>query len=303
MRVAVSGSNGLVGTALGKRLVERGDSVVPLVRRDPKPGEILWDPVSGRVDGEGLASVDAVVHLAGESVASMRWSASKKKRIRDSRVVGTQLLAGAIRELESPPATFICASAIGYYGDRGDEVLNESSSPGRGFLADVAQEWEQAAAAVEEVGTRLAYLRIGVVMSLEGGALPQMLPPFRLGVAGHLGNGQQYFSWIHLDDVVGGLLHLLDNSSCVGPHNGTAPDPVTNREFTRTLAKVLRRPAVIPAPAWVLKTLFGDTAREMLLASIRAVPDQLLQSGYEFQHPKLEPALRSLLESPARSKT
>jgi uncharacterized protein (TIGR01777 family) len=237
------------------------------------------------------------VHLAGENIAKGRWNARKKARIRDSRVNGTRLLSEALTRLSKPPAVMVCASAIGYYGDRGDEVLREESASGSGFLAEVCRQWEAAAEPARKRGIRVVHLRIGVVLSPEGGALAQMLFPFRMGLGGKLGSGRQYFSWIAIDDLVTVIAHALTNDTLQGPVNAVAPHPVTNLEFTRTLGRVLARPTLFPMPALAARLAFGEMADELLLSSARVEPTRLLATAYQFRHPQLEGALRHLLGS------
>ncbi len=298
--VAVTGSTGLVGAALTVALARGGHRVVRLVRSGTAtqaPGEhtVRWDPDRGTIDAAGLEGVDAVVHLAGESIASGRWTAAKRRRIRDSRVGATRVLAEALAGLERPPATLVAASAVGYYGDRGDEVLREESPPGGGFLADVCREWEAAAAPAARRGLRVVHMRIGMVLAATGGALAALLPPFRLGLGGPVGSGRQWMSWISLDDLVRAILHALATASLAGPINAVAPAPVTNREFARTLGRVLRRPAVLPLPAGAARLLLGRMADELLLASARVVPARLEAAGFTFGDATLERALRRLL--------
>jgi uncharacterized protein (TIGR01777 family) len=287
----------LVGGALVEALRGDGHTVVRLVRAASAAaaGDVLWNPMQGVFDARGAEGVDAVVHLAGENIASGRWTAARRAAIRESRVAGTRLLAQGIGGLSRPPATLVCASAVGYYGDRGDERLTESSSAGRGFLAEVCQAWEAAAAPAAAAGVRVAHLRFGVILSATGGALARMLLPFRLGAGGRLGSGRQWMSWITLADAVGTVRHVLERDSCRGPVNAVAPDPARNADFTRELAGVLRRPALLPAPAFALRCVLGDMARELLLASQRVEPAVLAETGFRFRHPQLGPALRLLL--------
>jgi len=278
-------------------LMRQGHRVTRLVRRATKPGtgEISWDPEAGILDAAALAAFDAVIHLAGENIAAGRWSRARKGRILNSRVRGTQLLAGAIASAQKPPKVFISASAVGYYGDRGSEAISEENGPGTGFLAEVCVAWEKAAA-VAGNATRVVLLRLGVVLAAEGGALARMLPPFRLGIGGKIGSGDQYMSWIALDDLVEIILFALESSSLQGPVNAVAPMPVTNQDFTRTLARVLRRPAVMSVPALLIKILFGEMGQDVLLSSTRVQPARLTATGYRFRFRELEPALRRLLE-------
>lgn len=296
MKVVVSGSSGLIGSALVPFLTTGGHQVVRLVRNGGgrRAGTVQWDPTAGTIDTAALEGIDAVVHLAGESVFG-RWTAEKKARIYSSRVDGTRTLVQALTALKNPPRTLVTASAIGYYGDRDADVVDEDSAPGAGFLADVVREWEAAAQPAAAAGIRVVNLRFGVVLSPKGGALATMLPAFKLGAGGPIGNGQQYTSWIAIDDVIGTILYALTTPTLAGPVNVVAPTPVTNREFGTTLGRVLSRPAFLPMPAFVLKLIFGEMAEEVLLASTRVEPHRLRQSGYEFRFPELEGALRHLL--------
>lgn len=295
LHVAVTGSGGLIGSALTRRLATHQHRVSRLVRRPAGPGEISWDPVAGRLDPNDLEGLDVVVHLAGENVG-VRWTTARKVRIRDSRIRGTHVLSDALARTRGHPV-LLSASAIGIYGDRGDEVLTESSPPGPGedFLAAVVQEWENAADPAREAGIRVVHPRFGVVLSPAGGALGKMLRPFRLGLGGRLGNGSQWMSWISLDDVVGALLYFVLHETLSGPVNVTAPEPVRNRDFTRTLGRVLSRPTALPVPSAALRLVFGEMADSTLLASARVLPERLLGSGYRFTHPDLETALRHVL--------
>ncbi len=296
MKILVSGSSGLVGSALVPFLSSGGHEIVRLIRGWPQPGEaaVPWDPPAGRIEAARLEGLDAVVHLAGENIAG-RWTATRKARIRESRVQGTRLLAETLARLARPPKVFVCASAIGYYGDRGDAVLREDSPPGAGFLAEVCREWEAAARPAAEKGVRVVHLRIGVVLSPAGGALARMLTPFKLGLGGRIGAGGQFMSWIAIDDLTGAIHHALATESLRGPVNAVAPRPVTNREFTKTLGRVLGRPTLFPMPAFAARLTFGEMADELLLASARVEPAKLVTSGYRFRAPELEGALRHLL--------
>jgi uncharacterized protein (TIGR01777 family) len=256
---------------------------------------VVWDPDAGRLDPATIEGFDAVVHLAGENVASRRWTAEQKKRIFESRVKSTQLLAGTLAQLSHPPRSLICASAIGYYGDRGDELLTEDSSSGSDFPSSMCRKWEEAAELAAKSGHRVLKLRIGVVLSAAGGALAVMLPPFRAGLGGALGSGRQYMSWIAIDDVTGVIQHVLSNESLSGPLNTVAPQPVTNREFTKTLGRVLGQPAFLTVPSFVLRLAVGEMAEALLLASQRVLPARLQSFGYTFRYPQLEGALRHLL--------
>jgi uncharacterized protein len=297
MIVAITGSSGLVGTALTDALEANGQLVKRLVRRPVRDqeNEIRWDPEENSIDAAALDGVDAVVHLAGESLAAHRWTAAFKQRIRDSRLRGTQLLSETLARLTTKPTVFISASAVGFYGDRGDEPLDESAGPGSGFLADVCRDWEAATGAARDVGIRVVNLRLGVVLSPKGGALAQMLTPFKLGAGGVIGNGRQYLSWIAIDDLVAAIRFALRNDLLAGPVNAVAPSPVTNREFTTALGRVLGRPTVMSMPAFAARLAFGEMADEMLLSGARVEPRKLTAAGFTFQYPELEPALRSLL--------
>jgi uncharacterized protein (TIGR01777 family) len=297
MNILVTGGTGLIGSALASALGTGEHRVTRLVRSDPIPGEaeVRWNPDAGEIDTGSLEGVDAVVHLAGESIAAGRWTPERKARIRDSRVKGTQLLCDALAALSQPPKILACASAIGYYGNRGSETLNEESGSGDGFLAEVCREWEAAIAPAVQSGIRVVNLRIGVVLSAAGGALAKMLLPFRMSVGGRIGSGRQYMSWVALDDVVGVIEYALITGTLQGPVNVTAPRPVTNSEFTKTLGRVLRRPTLFPMPGFAARLAFGEMSDELLLASTRVEPARLLATGYEFRYPTLEGALRHLL--------
>jgi uncharacterized protein (TIGR01777 family) len=295
MRVVVSGASGLLGSALVPELSGAGHEVTRLVRSQTaaEPATVRWDPNAGELDRVTLEGIDGVVHLSGERVAG-RWSDSKKERIMESRRRSTRLLAEAAAAAERRPSVFVSASAVGYYGDRGDERLTEESPQGEGFLAEVVREWETATRPAAQAEVRVVNLRFGIVLSRAGGALAQMLTPFRLGLGGPLGSGRQYMSWIAIDDVVAIVRNVL-TGEISGPVNATAPQPVSNREFARTLGRVLGRPAVLPVPPVALKILFGEFAEEGLLWSQRAYPAKLESSGYSFQFPALEDALRHVL--------
>ncbi len=297
MKVLLSGSTGLIGSALAAALASDGHTVVRLVRSAPVAGEqaVRWDPSSGTLATMELEGMEAVVHLAGENIASGRWTRARKERIRRSRVGGTGLLCRALAQLVRPPRVLVCASAIGYYGSRGEEVLTEDSAPGSGFLAGVVQEWEGATTPARESGIRTAMLRFGVVLSPNGGALAKMLTPFRAGFGGRIGSGRQYMSWIALDDAVTAVRHVLDHEALEGAVNAVAPNPVTNGEFTRALGLALRRPALLPLPAWVARLALGEMAEELLLSSTRVEPRKLLDSECDFAFPELAAALDHLL--------
>jgi uncharacterized protein (TIGR01777 family) len=294
MIVAVTGSSGLVGTALVDALAAEGHAVRRMVRRPVRDAqrEIRWEPAAGTIEAEQLAGVDAIVHLAGENLAGHRWTESVKARIRDSRIQGTRLLCETLAGLASKPSVLVSASAIGYYGDRGAEVVDESSPPGRGFLAELCQAWEAETHPARDADVRVVNLRLGVVLSRRGGALAKMLTPFKLGLGGVIGSGQQYLSWVSLDDVVSAIQFALAAAALAGPVNAVAPQPVTNREFTKTLGRVLRRPTVFPMPAFAARWAFGEMADEMLLSGVRVEPHVLSSAGFAFQHPQLELALR-----------
>jgi len=296
--VAVSGSTGMVGSRLCRDLEAEGLATRRLVRHQPEhpQQEILWNPAEQEVDSQGLGEVDAVVHLAGENISSGRWTEAKKRRIRASRVEGTRLLCEGLAKGERRPETLVCASAIGYYGDRGDELMTEDAPPGEGLLAEVCRDWEAATAPASDAGIRVVNVRIGVILCGQGGALAKMVTPFKLGAGGVIGSGQQYMSWIAIDDVIGGIRHALSTPSLAGPVNLVSPSPVTNREFTRTLGKVLHRPTVMPLPTFAAKLVFGEMGEELLLSSTRVEPEKLKQSGYQFAYPKLEEALRHVLD-------
>ncbi len=296
MRILISAASGLIGSAVSSALTVDGHTVVRLVRRAPRgeADEVRWDPAAGVLDSAAVVGFDAVVHLSGERILG-RWTAAKKAAIRASRVGSTALLARALAQSPRPPRAFVAASAIGYYGDRGDEVLTEDSPPGTDWLARLCAEWEAAAGPAARRGIRVVHLRTGLALSRAGGALARMLLPFRLGLGGPVGNGWQYWSWIAIDDVVGAVRHLLASPDVRGPVNLTAPQPVTSREFARTLGHVLGRPALLPVPAFVLRLLFGEAADAALLTGSRVAPTKLQASGYFFLYPHLEAALRHVL--------
>ena len=321
-KILISGASGLIGAALIPVLEKRGDQVYQLVRRDPlNEREIRWDPMQA-LSSRTVSGFDAVIHLSGENVAG-RWTNAKKQRIRDSRVLSTRNLADALARADAPAKTFLCASAIGYYGNRGDEVLTEESPVGEGFLASTCREWEESTEPATRAGIRVVNLRIGIVLSRHGGALKQMLLPFRLGLGGKIGSGRQWLSWIHIDDLVAAVLHVLNSVAppfprsvreggnsdftepsttaveCRAPSPGllhgavnlVAPNPVTNAEFTKTLARVLRRPTFFSVPAWAARLAFGELADEGLLASTRVIPQRLVNSGFQFRFPELQAAI------------
>lgn len=291
----------MIGTALAAELRARGHRPIPLVRRPVEAGEtaIRWDPAAGTIEHEKLEGVDAVVHLAGEGIASKRWTDEQKQKILQSRTRGTTLLAEALAGLDSRPSVLISGSGVNYYGDRGDEILTESADAGDDFLADVCIRWEAASQLAAAAGIRTVNIRTGIVLDADGGALARQLLPFKLGIGGRLGSGRQWQSWISLTDVVGAICHLLE-ADVEGPVNMTAPEPVRNAEFTKTLGRVLGRPTLIPIPTFAPALLFGrELVEALLLVSLRVTPNALLDSGYEFAHTTLEPALRDILDRPA----
>ena len=303
MRILVSGSTGFVGTSLVQALKRDGHMVTRLVRpessrpeADGQQGQIVrWDPASGQFDAPASEGVDALVHLAGASIAGSRWNAARKSLLRTSRVDATRHLIGALSRLQRPPRVIVAASAIGYYGDRGDEPLPESSLPGDYFLAALCREWEADAASGAEFGARVVMLRFGIILATHGGALPRMLLPFKLGVGGRLGSGRQWMSWLTLDEAVGIVKFALASSVLTGPVNTVTSHPVQNKDFTRILARALHRPAVFPAPAFALRVALGEMADALLLVSQRVVPGKLQQTGYRFAHPNLATALEEIL--------
>jgi uncharacterized protein (TIGR01777 family) len=290
----VSGASGLIGAALLPSLEQAGAEVVRLARGPARnPGQISWDP-TGDLAPEAVSGFEAVIHLAGESVVG-RWTAGKKKAIRESRVHGTQSVAAALARTDAKPRVFVCASAIGFYGDRGDEILTEESAGGKGFLADLARDWEAASRIAGQAQIRTVNLRIGVVLSSQGGALSKMLPAFKLGLGGRLGTGSQWWSWIHVDDIVGAIHHVLQTEPLSGPVNLVSPNPVRNAQFTKMLASVLGRPALLPMPAFAARLALGEMAEELMLASQRVEPEKLKQSGYTFRFEELGAALENLV--------
>jgi uncharacterized protein (TIGR01777 family) len=295
MKIAISGVTGLVGDALRASLVADGHEVIGLTRRESLPGitAVRWDVVNGRFDASPLEGVAAVVHLAGEPVAQ-RWTPARKEAIRESRLRSTSLLVEGLESLRDKPAVLVSASAVGYYGDGGDEELVETSPPGTGFLPDLCQEWEKTALAAQEIGIRTVCARTGIVLSTKGGALLKMLPPFKMGVGGPLGSGRQWMPWIHIDDMVGMLRFCIEETKATGPVNAASPSPTRNADFSRTLGRVLRRPAFFPAPAFALKLVFGQMS-EVLLEGQRVLPARLQELGFRFQFPELEPALTDVI--------
>ena len=299
--IFITGVTGLVGSTLAETLRTHGRNVIGQVRGTPKAGEVQWDVMQPRPADEKILAntkLDAVVHLAGDPIFGL-WTAAKKKRIRDSRVVGTRQLARYLAAMPADrrPKTLLCASAVGFYGDRADEMLTEASAPGKGFLAGTCVEWEAAAAPARAADIRVAHLRLGIVLTGKGGALKAMLPPFKIGVGGRLGSGRQWMPWIALEDVIEIVLHVLDHPDLSGAVNAVGPSPVTNEEFSHALGRLLGRPAVLPVPAFALKMLPGDMGKEMFLASARVMPQLLLQRGFGFQCPTLEHALQRAMQS------
>lgn len=295
MKIVISGASGLIGTQLVAKLSQSGHEVIRLVRRSPKAGEIQWNPKSGTLDAAALEGTDAVIHLSGAGIGDKRWSAAYRKEILDSRTGTTALLAKTIASLSRKPSVFLSGSAIGIYGARNDEQLTEVSTHGTGFLAEVCEQWEAAAKPAVDAGVRTVYLRTGIVLSPKGGALKKLLPLFKLGVGGKFGNGKQWQSWISIDDEIGAIEYLL-TANVSGAVNLTAPNPVTNAEFTKVLASVLKRPAIVPVPTFAPKILLGgELADALLFTGQRVIPAALNASGYTFKHTTLESALRSLL--------
>lgn len=296
MKIVVTGSSGLIGQALLSAVAAGGHETLVLVRRPPGPGEAQWDPSGGRIDADALEGADAVVHLSGAGIGDRRWSPERKDVILRSRVDSTSLLSRTLAGLGRPPAVLVDASAIGYYGDRGDEELTEASRPGTGFQAEVCRGWETATAAAEGAGIRVVHLRTAVVLSGHGGALARQLPLFRAGLGGRLGSGRQWFSWISLRDEVAVILRAIEDDSLVGPVNASAPEPVTNREFTRQLGRVLHRPTALVVPPVALRVALGrELADELILGSLRVVPRRLVDAGFGFADPTLDGALRATL--------
>jgi uncharacterized protein (TIGR01777 family) len=295
MDVLISGATGLIGSALIPELEAKGHTVRRLTRHPRQEGDIRWDIDAGTVDGD-LSGIDAVVHLAGESIAEGRWTEEKKQRILESRQKGTRLLAEKVAGLDEPPSVMVSVSATGYYGDRGNELLTEESESGDLFLSEVCREWEEAADPAREAGVRVVHPRLGIVLSTEGGALGATLPIFKLGGGGKIGSGGQYWSWVSFDDVIGAILHAMETEDLSGPVNVVTPDPPTNAEYTRVLGKVLNRPTLFTVPAPAARLMLGEITDELLLASARVEPVRLQEAGYSFRHPELEGALRHLLE-------
>lgn len=301
MNILISGAGGMIGGALRTALIKRGDRTLCLVRDRARTGgdAVFWNPESGEIDVERLADVEAVIHLAGENIAAGRWTSARKTRIMESRRRGTRLLAETVAGMPRKPGVFISASAVGRYGDRGDEILTEGSAAGSGFLAEVCQEWEQATQPAEAAGIRVARLRFGVVLGSQGGALKKMLPPFRMGLGGPIAGGRQWMSWIALEDAVAAIVHAMEGLELSGALNVVSPNPATNAEFTRTLAQTLRRPAIWPVPGFAVKALCGEMGEATVLASCRAEPRRLVESGFHFRYPDLKGALAHAVGSRA----
>ncbi|HEY2646277.1 MAG TPA: TIGR01777 family oxidoreductase [Candidatus Acidoferrales bacterium] len=305
MRILISGSTGLVGSAVSKALQGQGHEIARLVRPGTRKGsadrtgkrDIVWDPVTDQFDAAAAEGADALIHLAGASIADGRWNASRKELLRTSRIDATRQLFGALAKLKQPPRLILAASAIGFYGDRGDEILTESSAPGTNVLAGLCREWEAETARGGEFGARVVTLRFGVILAAHGGALPKMLVPFKLGLGGRLGDGRQWMSWVTLSEVLSIVQFALSNSGLAGPVNVVSPNPVQNNEFTTVLAKTLHRPALFPAPAFALRLALGEMADALLLASQRVIPSRLTDSGYRFQQPVLADALAEVLRA------
>lgn len=295
MKVLVTGSSGLIGSALTDSLSANSHEVVRLLRHNVTEGSPFWDPERGIVNLADVRDIDAVVHLAGDSIAEGRWDERKKARIIHSRVRGTKLLAEFFATSQNKPRVIVFASAIGIYGDRGDALVDEASAPGTGFLADVVKQWEEATVAAADAGIRVASVRLGVVLSAAGGALKKMLLPFSMGLGGIIGNGKQYMSWVCLDDVVEMIQHVIANDSLRGPVNLVSPNAISNREFTRLLGHALHRPTLFPMPAFAVRIAFGEMADDLLLASTRVAPKKLMDSGYTFRYPNLEETLKHIL--------
>ena len=296
MKFLISGSSGLIGSALASAFGAAGHEIVRLVRhRSGQPGNVVWDPLGESMEPAPLEGVDVVVHLSGESLADGRWTNAKKKRFWDSRVCSTSLLSKTLAQLQRQPSLMISASAVGFYGDRGEEILTEDSPAGTGFVADLCREWEGASAVVAAAGVRVIHMRLGIVLARNGGALPKMLTPFRLGLGGIIGSGRQFVGWIALEDVVGAVMHLIDRSQLAGAVNFVAPQEVTNRQLTKTLGRVLHRPTLIAIPALAAQIAFGEMANELLLASARVTPRRLLDDGFVFAYPQLQAALEHAL--------
>lgn len=294
MKILISGASGFIGSALMKKL--NPHEVWKLVRKKNglQKNEIYWNPVKNEIESDKMEGFDAIIHLAGESIVG-RWTEEKKKKIRESRIQGTTFLSNTLLKLKTPPPTFLCASAIGYYGNRGNETLDEASKAGKGFLAETCQEWEAASKALQDKDIRVIHYRIGIVLSTQGGALQKMLLPFKMGLGGKLGNGKQWMSWISLEDLLEGILFILQHKEIKGPINAVSPNPVRNEEFTKILGKTLRRPTLLTTPAFALKLTMGKMAEEVLLAGAKVLPSKLQKAHYNFKYPDLEIALKEII--------
>ena len=297
MKILITGSHGLIGSTLAASLTARGHQVIRMVRPGSESSEhtVEWNPNTGKVDASALEQTDAVVHLAGENIAAGRWTAERKNRIRESRVQGTRLLSEALAGLAHPPRVLVSASAIGYYGSRGEEALTEASAPGTGFLPELCIAWEAATEPARRKGIRVVNLRYGMVLSAKGGALAKMLPVFKMGAGGKIGSGRQFISWVALDDVIGAIQHVISTQSMSGPVNVVAPNPVRNAEFTEALGKALGRPTVFTVPQFVARLAFGEMADAALLSSTRVQPNRLLANGFTFLYPEINGVLRAIL--------
>ncbi len=299
MKILMTGSTGMIGSATAAFLAKEEHRIIRLVRRTPAgANEVSWDPAAGTLDKSAIEGIDAVVHLAGESIASGRWTVEKKRRIRESRIEGTRLLAQSLAQLSDPPKVLVSVSAAGYYGDRGTEILDEKSGPGKGFLADLCRQWEAATDAAAARGIRVVIPRLGMVLGAGGGALARMLPLFRLGIGGRIGSGRQYMSWIAIKDLAAVIRFALSRESLQGPVNAVSPNPCTNLEFSKALGRVLSRPVLFALPSFAARLAFGEMADEALLSSARVTPARLIESGYSFELPDVEPALRHALQKP-----
>ncbi|MBI4898001.1 MAG: TIGR01777 family protein [Actinobacteria bacterium] len=294
-RIVISGASGFIGCPLARHLRERGDQVIELTRGSSSEHRVHWDPDEGELDLASVEGADAIVHLAGESISGM-WTAGKKRAILESRRHGTRVLASAVAALDAKPRVFVSSSAVGVYGSRGDELLTEESGPGEGFLAEVVEAWEGAAQPVRDAGIRYVALRTGLVLDKDGGALGQMLPLFKFGAGGRLGDGTHWWSWVTLHDVVRAFVHAIDHQEVSGVYNLAAPEPVTNADFTKAFASVLHRPALLPAPRFALKLAMREMADELLMASQRVDSSKLRSTGFGFHDPELKPALQRILK-------
>jgi uncharacterized protein (TIGR01777 family) len=306
MRIAITGSSGLIGSALSARFARDGHAVTRVARRagtgDSQPGTVTWDPIAGTIDRAGLEAHDAVVHLAGADIAAGRWTQARKRLIRESRIRGTRLLCETVAALRHKPRVLVTASGIGYYGHHEpDDPVDEAGPRGAGFLSDLVRDWEEETAPARAAGIRVVHTRFGIVLSARGGALAKMLPPFRMGLGGTLGNGRQVMSWIALDDVPSVILHVIGHDGISGPANVVAPDAISNAEFTHALGRALGRPAMLPIPGFVARLVFGEMADALLLGGARVIPRRLADTGFRFAYPRLDQALAHLLRPPARS--